>query len=821
MGPPIQVFLTSIASAPALRQRQEQLLRVLQVKKIPFTSYDLAADEEAKKLWRRKAPSNNSTLPGILVGGELAGTYAEFEEAVEFGELDRFFRLNESWGEEDEAFAPTSVPQKPIAVPGVATPSQITGQSPSFAPSASKPLKKSTPRTKSIDVGSQLGFGLEGVKLTEEEMLELVESLGLDGDDAGELVKGLGLSSSKATSRKSTFDNPPAPSTSQTDTKTNASSESTETSTPTDTTTAPSDATKPNSKDRPSATGEFSAGRRSSSVPENKDTATKTAPDSLASTTALEVNETASKDVPTDEWSHKVNIPGTSPAVAVPSDAVTIEACHVSKSCEAPCEATSIAQPVLDLHRNNIGPLFFLAQSSLVFRSSCFLDIFDSHLYLSKSSLINMSPYYTGPVPTAPRFWDMKAATAASDSSLDRVCDSWHGTDRVLTGPKAYHVPGHFDMRSSKRDSPEIVSSPEASQYFTPTMHQDGFKSSPPSSVYCTPESIQSSPERRVAMYRQTNPESPSASPSPSPTESMFSRLSRPESATSFVESVDDFHGNKRSPQRQRSIIPSLVVTDYDSDEEHEPKVDASPIRETFIMPAHQRSTDLRVDAVTFRPNPARDHRQITTVPSPSINGGATPVVRPQARVVPQYPLPPRSYPYPTQSMPQPPRPVLPATVAPRYKQVPAFQVVPRRFPTPKPILAMRMAGAPQSVMQPVQAAQPLQYAAQPRVAKNQTQPQQHSTLYDSRGQTFEGKPVRPVQQRVSAMPLSSVRHLWPATGVSLPNAEANSSVWHPSFQEAQSIISIQQARILKGLSNGVPYGGGLYLPIPFDENLP
>ncbi|ELU41852.1 hypothetical protein AG1IA_04123 [Rhizoctonia solani AG-1 IA] len=310
--------INRVGSSPETTARHtpiEQLLRVLQ----------LAADEEAKKLWRRKAPSNNSTLPGILVGGELAGVSnvpVGTPKAVEFGELDRFFRLNESWGEEDEAFAPTSVPQKPIAVPGVATPSQITGQSPSFAPSASKPLKKSTPRTKSIDVGSQLGFGLEGVKLTEEEMLELVESLGLDGDDAGELVKGLGLSSSKATSRKSTFDNPPAPSTSQTDTKTNASSESTETSTPTDTTTAPSDATKPNSKDRPSATGEFSAGRRSSSVPENKDTATKTAPDSLASTTALEVNETASKDVPTDEWSHKVNIPGTSPAVAVPSDAV-------------------------------------------------------------------------------------------------------------------------------------------------------------------------------------------------------------------------------------------------------------------------------------------------------------------------------------------------------------------------------------------------------------------------------------------------------------------------------------------------------------------
>ena len=34
----------------------ETLLRVLQVKKIPFTSYDLASDEEAKRLWRRKVP---------------------------------------------------------------------------------------------------------------------------------------------------------------------------------------------------------------------------------------------------------------------------------------------------------------------------------------------------------------------------------------------------------------------------------------------------------------------------------------------------------------------------------------------------------------------------------------------------------------------------------------------------------------------------------------------------------------------------------------------------------------------------------------------
>ncbi len=34
----------------------EYVLRVLQVKKAQFTSYDLASDEDAKKLWRRKAP---------------------------------------------------------------------------------------------------------------------------------------------------------------------------------------------------------------------------------------------------------------------------------------------------------------------------------------------------------------------------------------------------------------------------------------------------------------------------------------------------------------------------------------------------------------------------------------------------------------------------------------------------------------------------------------------------------------------------------------------------------------------------------------------
>jgi SH3 domain-binding glutamic acid-rich protein len=43
-----------------------------------------------------------------------------------------------------------------------------------------------------FDVGEELsGYGLQGVKVTDDELLALVEELGLGGDEAGDLVKGL------------------------------------------------------------------------------------------------------------------------------------------------------------------------------------------------------------------------------------------------------------------------------------------------------------------------------------------------------------------------------------------------------------------------------------------------------------------------------------------------------------------------------------------------------------------------------------------------------------------------------------------------------
>jgi len=197
-SPPIQVFLTTIASQPVLRQRQEYILRILQTKKISFTSYDLASDEEAKRLWRRKAPLDKQQLPGILVGGKYPGTFDEFEEAVEYDELDVFLRLKESWNVAVDEDRPAP-PVMPVGVPGAVSISQMTPEhhKPKIFASSDSPLKgKNLPvnkRTGEYDVSTELsGFGLQGVRVTDDDLRDLVEELGLGGDEAGELVKSLG-----------------------------------------------------------------------------------------------------------------------------------------------------------------------------------------------------------------------------------------------------------------------------------------------------------------------------------------------------------------------------------------------------------------------------------------------------------------------------------------------------------------------------------------------------------------------------------------------------------------------------------------------------
>lgn len=101
------------------------------------------------------------------------------------------------------------LPAQVIGVPGAASPLQMTPEhlrSKVLAQSPS-PLKgKGTqiPVNKKqgeFDISTELeGYGLQGVRVTEDELADLVAELGLDGDDAGDLVKGLqGLTGTSST----------------------------------------------------------------------------------------------------------------------------------------------------------------------------------------------------------------------------------------------------------------------------------------------------------------------------------------------------------------------------------------------------------------------------------------------------------------------------------------------------------------------------------------------------------------------------------------------------------------------------------------------
>ncbi|KAF9056519.1 hypothetical protein BJ165DRAFT_1399161 [Panaeolus papilionaceus] len=198
-SPPISLFMTTIASQPVLRKKQEYVLRILQAKKIPFTTYDLASDEEAKRMWRRKAPAGKQQLPGMLIGGKFPGTIDDFEDAVEHDELTNFLRLNESWDPLIDEDRPMPA-AKPVGIPGAYTPMEMTPEHLKAkvlagTPSPSPLTKKTIPinkRTDLVNVGEDLSeFGLSGVQATMDELKDLLSELGLEGDAAGDLAQGL------------------------------------------------------------------------------------------------------------------------------------------------------------------------------------------------------------------------------------------------------------------------------------------------------------------------------------------------------------------------------------------------------------------------------------------------------------------------------------------------------------------------------------------------------------------------------------------------------------------------------------------------------
>ncbi|GAA5868341.1 hypothetical protein JCM1840_005649 [Sporobolomyces johnsonii] len=91
--PTIDVFVTTILSNPQLRGRHERVRRALTSARVPYAEHDVAGDEAAKSMWKRKNGGKNE-LPFILIDGEPVGSIEDLDEAVEFGELRQFLRLD-------------------------------------------------------------------------------------------------------------------------------------------------------------------------------------------------------------------------------------------------------------------------------------------------------------------------------------------------------------------------------------------------------------------------------------------------------------------------------------------------------------------------------------------------------------------------------------------------------------------------------------------------------------------------------------------------------------------------------------------------------
>jgi len=140
---------------------------------------------------------------------------------VEYGELETFLRLKETWDESIEATRPM-LPAQPIGVPGASSPSQMAKPAHRALFDASPASKKTTPlrgTAGTTDPGAQkeeslrkrnesgagdelLGNDLQDAKVTEDDLAALVEELGLGGEEAGALVKGLSSSSSDGTGKE-------------------------------------------------------------------------------------------------------------------------------------------------------------------------------------------------------------------------------------------------------------------------------------------------------------------------------------------------------------------------------------------------------------------------------------------------------------------------------------------------------------------------------------------------------------------------------------------------------------------------------------------
>lgn len=154
--PAVELFTTSILSNHKVRHRHERYVAVFTAKKVDYIYHDLASDEDAKKRFRRKAL--DPQIPNILVHNEWRGTFEEFEEAIEFGELELFLKVDLRASAAPESVVPADGSLEPgdesvadISIASSHKPSQKLPPAPTAAPRMAPEGSGAGPQRNSMD----------------------------------------------------------------------------------------------------------------------------------------------------------------------------------------------------------------------------------------------------------------------------------------------------------------------------------------------------------------------------------------------------------------------------------------------------------------------------------------------------------------------------------------------------------------------------------------------------------------------------------------------------------------------------------------------
>ncbi|XP_038956330.1 SH3 domain-binding glutamic acid-rich-like protein 3 [Rattus norvegicus] len=89
----IIIYYASVSGSREIKQRQEEVMRVLDIYKIKYELIDIAVSTEVLEEMRTKVASPKAIPPQIFNGQEYCGDFIRFHDAKENKEILKFLKM--------------------------------------------------------------------------------------------------------------------------------------------------------------------------------------------------------------------------------------------------------------------------------------------------------------------------------------------------------------------------------------------------------------------------------------------------------------------------------------------------------------------------------------------------------------------------------------------------------------------------------------------------------------------------------------------------------------------------------------------------------